>query len=132
MGFSWESIPITAWELIPFSFVVDWFVNFGDYIQALTPKLGIKGLSSWTTVIKETKVTRSVGEVQFLPGWVVQRQPHGVTEIAFETRIRVPGIPQPGIAFDTDIVHALRNNRGWDLLSLFIQQIKPGKTRFVR
>lgn len=24
----------TAWELIPFSFIVDWFVNVGDYIMA--------------------------------------------------------------------------------------------------
>ena len=26
----------TAWELVPLSFVVDWFVNIGDYITALT------------------------------------------------------------------------------------------------
>lgn len=27
---------VTAWELIPYSFVVDWFVNAGDYIAAKT------------------------------------------------------------------------------------------------
>lgn len=26
----------TAWELVPLSFVVDWFLNIGDYITALT------------------------------------------------------------------------------------------------
>ena len=29
----------TAWELIPMSFVVDWFVNVGDYIEALSGAL---------------------------------------------------------------------------------------------
>lgn len=27
---------VTAWELIPYSFVIDWFVNVGDYIAAKT------------------------------------------------------------------------------------------------
>lgn len=27
-------IPTTIWELIPYSFVIDWFVNVGDYISA--------------------------------------------------------------------------------------------------
>jgi len=27
---------VTAWELIPYSFVIDWFVNVGDYINAHT------------------------------------------------------------------------------------------------
>lgn len=27
---------VTAWELIPYSFVVDWFINVGDYITAKT------------------------------------------------------------------------------------------------
>lgn len=30
---------VTAWELIPFSFVVDWFVNVGDWVQAQTSSL---------------------------------------------------------------------------------------------
>lgn len=27
-------IPITAWELVPYSFVADWFVNIGDILKA--------------------------------------------------------------------------------------------------
>lgn len=29
------NFPLTAWELIPYSFVVDWFINIGDYISAV-------------------------------------------------------------------------------------------------
>lgn len=27
---------LTAWELVPFSFIVDWFLNVGDYVSSLT------------------------------------------------------------------------------------------------
>jgi len=30
---------VTAWELIPLSFVVDWFLNIGDLISALVPSV---------------------------------------------------------------------------------------------
>lgn len=31
-----------AWELIPYSFVVDWFVNVGEIISAISPKPGLQ------------------------------------------------------------------------------------------
>lgn len=40
----------TAWELVPFSFVLDWFVNVGDTIAAWTPKTGVKELASWVSI----------------------------------------------------------------------------------
>jgi hypothetical protein len=52
-GLSPSQIPSTVWELVPFSFVVDWFVNVGDYIGAITPKIGVDILGSWTTVRDE-------------------------------------------------------------------------------
>lgn len=30
---------VTAWELVPFSFVVDWFINVGDWLQSQTATL---------------------------------------------------------------------------------------------
>lgn len=48
-----------AWELVPFSFVADWFVNIGDYITELTTFAGLEVLdtgysfsSEYTGVIK--------------------------------------------------------------------------------
>jgi hypothetical protein len=38
------------WELTGFSFIFDWFANFGSTLGSWTPNLGIKGLASWTTV----------------------------------------------------------------------------------
>lgn len=39
-----------AWELVPYSFVVDWFTNIGDYIAAWSPKGGVNQLGAWCTV----------------------------------------------------------------------------------
>lgn len=43
--------PFTAlWELVPYSFVVDWFFNVGKTIAAWSPSYGIRSLASWVTV----------------------------------------------------------------------------------
>lgn len=48
-----DKIPETIWELTPFSFIIDWFVNVGDTIGALTPNAGVKQRASWVTVKEE-------------------------------------------------------------------------------
>lgn len=42
-----DSILETAWELIPLSFVVDWFFNVGQTIASWTPETGLTALASW-------------------------------------------------------------------------------------
>lgn len=43
--------PVEAmWELIPFSFIVDWFFNVGQTIASWTPECGLKTLASWYSV----------------------------------------------------------------------------------
>lgn len=38
------------WELVPFSFIVDWFINVGDTLASWTPNYGLKALASWYVV----------------------------------------------------------------------------------
>lgn len=38
-----------AWELVPFSFVVDWFVNVGDYIKSFSDLYGVEFEDPWFT-----------------------------------------------------------------------------------
>lgn len=54
-GLSISQIPATIWELIPYSFIADWFVNVGDYIEAITPKESVRILAKWTTVKTEAR-----------------------------------------------------------------------------
>jgi hypothetical protein len=51
---------VTAWELIPYSFVVDWFLDVGESIQALSPKPGFHMRNLW---VSERYVTHIESEV---------------------------------------------------------------------
>lgn len=42
--------PISSlWELVPFSFMIDWFANVGNHIRAWEPKPHCSTLASWVT-----------------------------------------------------------------------------------
>lgn len=47
-----------AWELIPFSFIVDWFVNVGDVIASLD-NIGLTGGSITYVAITHTRISSS-------------------------------------------------------------------------
>lgn len=36
-GFEWANLPFAVWDLVPFSFVFDRFVNLGNWLRALRP-----------------------------------------------------------------------------------------------
>lgn len=55
-----DQIAETAWELVPFSFVADWFANIGDTIAAWTPNVGIRQRASWVTVRETRTFTNSL------------------------------------------------------------------------
>lgn len=67
-GLSLSDVPQSAWELIPWSFVVDWFVNVGDYITAVTPRLELQVLASWTVVKRTTSISFATSAVGVNPG----------------------------------------------------------------
>lgn len=50
--------PIEAiWELIPFSFIIDWFFNVGKIIASWTPNVGMRTLASWYSIIDTSTLT---------------------------------------------------------------------------
>lgn len=62
---------LLAWELLPYSFVVDWFLPVGNYLQALDAFCGFQFLEGWMSNM--TKVTRQenwlgLGPKQFVSG----------------------------------------------------------------
>lgn len=59
-AFGVQNLASTAWELIPFSFVLDWFIPIGDWIQAMEPKLGVRYLASGYTVTRLQSLRRDV------------------------------------------------------------------------
>lgn len=52
-GLNARNLPVLLWEKIPYSFVVDWFVGVGDFIQAVIPNPDVNILGSWLTYVDE-------------------------------------------------------------------------------
>lgn len=52
--------PITFWEVVPLSFVVDWFTNIADHILAYFPPPGAQTVCSWSEkdVYRSTHIHR--------------------------------------------------------------------------
>lgn len=47
--------PIEAfWDLVPYSFVIDWLINVGSTIASWTPEVGVKPLASWYVISDDT------------------------------------------------------------------------------
>lgn len=61
----------SAWELVPLSFVVDWFFNVGKTIAALSPTRNLQHLASWCVVEDTVLQTSMVSES--IPLWPTTR-----------------------------------------------------------
>jgi hypothetical protein len=92
-GTSLYRIPVALWEVVPFSFVVDWFINIGDYVGAISPKVGVKVLGSWTGV-KDTQTSNTTSHVESLDdtGDTILNPGHCQESFVTETKNRSKGI----------------------------------------
>jgi len=62
--------PIEAvWELIPYSFIIDWFFNIGKLIASWTPNIGFKALASWYVVTDYTYLSCSLTSGTNIPSY---------------------------------------------------------------
>lgn len=89
-GLTAKDVPATAWECMPFSWVMDQFVGVGDWLQAVTPNPFVNVLGSWTSAEKiGTRVTSGTWSASGKSGPV---SPH--TYVSTQ-RIRNPNVPLP-------------------------------------
>jgi len=70
LGLRLADMPATAWELIPLSFVLDWAVNVGDWLKAITPQANIQPLANWVSTIEERETTISGVTFHTYLGWM--------------------------------------------------------------
>jgi hypothetical protein len=123
-GFNFSDLPAAAWELVPYSFVVDWFSNVGNFIRGVTPKVGARVLASWTSVktihtakwdLNATwKASSSTFEEQLTPG--------GGSDHVTTTVRRTPGISKK-VVFNRPSVKAIPTDKRFiDALALTLQK----------
>lgn len=93
-------IPKALWEVVPFSFVVDWFVPIGDWLGAVTPKVGVEVIESGVVELSSKEVKRVL--TGYTPDgtgvgqWPNPPFPLGTSD-GFETKrlVRTVGLPTP-------------------------------------
>jgi hypothetical protein len=52
-----------AWDLVPFSFIADWFFNIGHTIASFTPEQGVTELASWSTTSETIRREKWISRV---------------------------------------------------------------------
>jgi hypothetical protein len=125
-GDTLSDVPATAWELVPFSFVADWFVNVGTFIEAITPKAGVKTLAAWSRVKHTRTRTRVCSEMHhFDTSWVTTRLPVEPDFVAVESTIRSVGVGYPRLVVKAGSLRAvLSDARALDAIALLTQQLR--------
>jgi hypothetical protein len=66
--FGLKDIMPSLWEVVPFSFIWDWFFNTGNYFAGLNPSINTGYLGSWVTVTTETSRRQTINRVVYDPG----------------------------------------------------------------
>lgn len=76
-GFRLTDVPSAAFELIPLSFVWDWFFNVGDWIQAITPDPGLNVLASTCSIAQKYEASAELLSASWMYGTLTKTtDPH--------------------------------------------------------
>lgn len=127
-GFSAKGLWSLPWELVPWSFVADWFFNVGDYIGSLGNFFQERSLGQClvhTTVLSQTRTEQSVSLVpgSGTSGWVIVTPSSGHwVRLDNVWKTRVQGLSSSGIVVKSDFRLDSATRVG-DSLALIGQQI---------
>lgn len=88
---------LIAWELVPYSFVVDWFLPIGDWLGTFDATVGLTFYSGYRTVYSSSSIrymsTRQGTYSNYTDDWLRTAQ---VSEV-FVQRVPLTGFPSPAI-----------------------------------
>lgn len=118
-------LPSTAWELIPFSFVVDWFANVGAWIRASVPDPSVVIQAAWTTSIyRDVLITKNAtfNYSEYVSPGVYARASAPMNDIQLTTEW-VQRKVNPTMSTSPDLTINLSAPRILSALSLSVQQI---------
>lgn len=108
-----------AWELIPYSFVVDWFIPVGSYLDNLSniPQLNGRFL---TIKVRNYQGTALKGPNPFVT-WI--KYPVTNTSTFYMERVVSGGLSVPKPAFES-LPDAMSPSRIWNALALVTQRLR--------
>lgn len=111
----------TAWELVPYSFVVDWFLDIGSFIQAAVPIPGVDLRASGYSISEQVESETTWWSMSSgVPNWEVTSSSNGRYYTKVSNYSRVPaGVSIPRF------YPRLNTLRVVDLVSLVYQRSAP-------
>lgn len=123
LGMTGKDLVTLPWELVPYSFVVDWFFNVGDVLGALVPAPHLQNLCSWCSVERVVKHVVTIPESWMTDAQYRQDRPmQGRFEAEF--RIKARGyLRDPSLRLKNDFRFG-RLTRVADAFALTAQLIK--------
>lgn len=129
LGVRLQDMPLAAWNLVPFSFVVDWFVNVSQLLGTLN-SFNTVNLADWFITEDRVKTVLVTGDGVGPAGWVSVRDPNGALVREDVTRTRRPYLPKnPGLAFREDSARRFFQGdlRNLDALALLTTSFRTGR-----
>jgi len=100
LGVDASGILALPWELLPYSFVADWFANVGDFLYGLTPYTSLSPIAMWTTITRTRTATFAVPSTRINGTTYVVTEPISDSHVYVEETLqRVPSCPGPSITF---------------------------------
>lgn len=101
-GLRFTDLPSAAWQLLPWSFFVDYFLNIGKIIRALTPRPDVSYFAAWNTVkCVITDSARCTGGGA--GGWNWDRVNSEWSRRVIETTLRTPVSPYANAGFSASL-----------------------------
>lgn len=102
MGLSMKGLITLPWQLVTLSFVVDSFVNVGDYLGALVPTPGVTQLGSCIVYSHTRSLTNTISGASPVGIAIVNSAPTGVKTGSEKVVVRVPGLRTPQLVIRSD------------------------------
>lgn len=126
LGVNLRSIPSAAWELIPWSFVVDWFVNVQTYIKSLTAFGNVPKGGAYTVITRVQTASRAILSSDIIidpTGSTKLRGMSGTETIIKREKLREPMVAAPSLTHKIDLsLFNWKDKRVLDALALAFGQ----------